>query len=326
MKIWLPLWAGMALLCTACNSSQKEKEMRIIEWQEEAVDTLRQVLHTQQEWVKVHAAEFLIWSGYPEGVKDIYLKELERFQEKPQYRIGIWRVLAQLSSSDESAQYKTKIVNAFIDTAGRDRIHAIETMAKLKMSPLPLYPEATEAALHSDVKSLSAYAHWAIAYTNQDSAKSARKYFLNRLRDAEEDILQRRIAAYVLRNGGDLGMADWTALSNMALALPDDADGKSGFLNAALLTAPLEMKASRTYKNIFYSLLALSNKKDKSIRIDIAAALAVAGGTEHLPLLTDWLRNTFPSGIASDDADVQASAAYAIIKICERTSINDKKK
>lgn len=311
-------------MLSACHLRESKTKTHQVHLKEEAVDTLRKILHEQQEWVKVHAAEFLIWSGYPEGVKDIYLKELERFQEKPQYRIGIWRVLAQLSNGDESAQYKTKIVNAFLDTTGRDRIHAIETMAKLKISPLPQHPDATDAALHSDIKSLSAYTHWAIAYTNKDSAESASKYFLDRLLDANEDILQRRIAAYVLRNGNNLGMADWNALSDMALTLPDDTEGKSGFLNAALLTAPQEMKTSGTYKNIFDNFLAYTSKKDKNIKLDIASALAVTGGTEHLPLLTDWLRNTFPTGIASYDADVQASAAYAIIKICERTSVNDK--
>jgi len=312
------------VLCTACNSGQKEKEMSVDELKKEAVDTLRKILHEQQEWVKVHAAEFLIWSGHPGDVKEVYLKELERFREKPQYRIGIWRVLAQISNSDEAAQYKKQIINAFLDTVGSDRIHAIETMAKLKVSPLPQYPEVTAAALRSDVKSLSAYTHWAIAYTNEDSAQSARKYFLERLLDTKEDILQRGIAAYVLRNSGNLGMADWNALSNMALALAEDTDGKVSFFNAALLTAPQEVKAGETYKNILGRLLDFSNKKDKGIRMDIAAGLSVAGGKDNLPVLTGWMRNADPIGIAADDADVQSSAAYAILRICERIAVNSK--
>jgi SSS family solute:Na+ symporter len=313
----------IVLLMSACHSMESQTKEQPADLKEEAVNTLRKILHEQQEWVKVHAAEFLIWSGYPGDVKEAYLKELERFHKKPQYRIGIWRVLAQLSNGNEAAQYKAKIVNAFLDTAGRDRIHAIETMAKLKISPLPQYPEVTGAALHSDVKSLSAYTHWAVAYTNEDSAKAAGKYFLGRLLDANGDILQRRVAAYILRNSGELDMTDWNALSDMALTLPDDAEGKVSFLNAALLTAPQEMKTSETYKNIFDSFLAFSNKKDKGIRMDIAAGLAVAGGKEHLPVLADWMRNADPTGIAADDADVQASAAYAILKILEREPVNN---
>lgn len=323
MKKWLQVWLIAVVLCTACNSGQKEKEMSVDELKKEAVDTLRKVLHGQQEWVKVHAAEFLIWTEHPEDVKEIYIKELEHFFEKPQYRIGIWRVLAQLSDSDEAAGYKKQIVNAFLDMEGKDRIHAIETMAKLKISPLPQYPEATDAALRNGVKSLGAYTHWAIAYTNEDSAKAAQKYFLGRLLDANEDILQRSVAAYVLRNSGVLNIKDWNVLSNMVLALPGDAEGKVSFLNAALLTAPQEIRTGEAYKNIFDSFIAFSNKKDKSIRMDMAAGLAVAGGKEHLPVLTGWMRNTEPTGIATDDADVQASAAYAILKICGNTSVNN---
>lgn len=306
------------MLYIACNTERKVKEMRADELKKEAVDMLHTVMQSQQQWVKVHAAEFLIWTGNAKGVKQAFVKELESFHEKPQYRIGVWRVLMQVSDSAEATQYKKQIVNAFLDTAGKDRIHAIETMAKLKTSPLPDYPFETQDALKSSVKSLAAYAYWAIAYTNTDSMQSAKKYFLGRLLDANEDILQQRIAAYVLRNNGNLEPADWNILQDKALALPDDAEAKINFLNAALLTAPQEVKTSETYKNIFSRLLAFVHKKDKGVRMDIAAGLAVAGKEQHLPLLTDWMRNADPTGVPADDADVQASAAYAILRISGR--------
>ncbi|WP_152266419.1 hypothetical protein [Agriterribacter humi] len=303
---------------TGCDNASKKTSIVNPELKEESIEALRTVMRTQSEWVKVHAAEFLIWTGNAPGVKQAFLKELELFHEKPQYRIGIWRVLAQLSDSAEAAQYKKQIVNAFLDTAGRDRIHAIETMAKLEMSPLPDYPFETQDALKSSIKSLAAYAYWAIAYTNTDSMQSAKKYFLGRLLDANEDILQQRIAAYVLRNSGNLEMEDWDILQDRALALPAGAEAEISFLNAALLTAPPEAKTGETYKKIFGRLLAFSSKKDKGVRMDIAAGLVVAGGEQHLPLLTGWMRNTDPTGVAADDADVQASAAYAILKISGR--------
>ncbi len=306
----------------ACNDSSEKTAAPVVspELKNESIQVLHTVMQTQQQWVKVHAAEFLIWTGNAEGIKQAFLKELELFNEKPQYRVGIWRVLAQVSDSAEVTQYKKQIVNAFLDTAGKDRIHAIETMAKLKMSPLPDYPFETQDALKSSVKSLSAYAHWAIAYTNADSMQSAQKYFLGRLPDANEDIVQQRIAAYVLRNSGKLKMADWDVLQSRTLMLPAGAEAEISFLNAALLTAPPEVKTGETYKKIFDRLLALSNKKDKGLRMDIAAGLAVAGSKEHLPLLTGWMRNADPTGVPADDADVQASAAYAILKIEKRLS------
>ena len=322
MKKYVQVWLMVFMLHSACNTAQKAKEMSADELKKEAVDTLRKVMTEQQQWVKVHAAEFLIWTGNEQGVKQAFLKELELFRKKPQYRIGIWRVLAQVSDSAEATQYKKQIMDAFLDTAGKDRIHAIETMAKLKMSPLPEYPFETQDALKSSVKSLSAYAHWAIAYTTADSMQSAKKYFLGRLLDANEDILQQRIAAYVLRNSGNLEMADWDILQSRALTLPAGTEAEISFLNAVLLTAPPEVKTGETYKKIFDRLLAFSDKKDKGVRMDIAAGLAAAGDKQHLPLLSLWMRNADPTGIAADEADVQASAAYAVLKIAGRA--NDK--
>lgn len=80
--------------CTYKNNETSD------ELQMESLRVLREVLHHQNEWVKVHAAEFLLWTGYPEEVKEIYLSEEKIYGEKPQYRIGIWRVLAQAADSD----------------------------------------------------------------------------------------------------------------------------------------------------------------------------------------------------------------------------------
>lgn len=303
---------------SACHSTDNKQEKQTNSLVNEAVNTLRTVLNEQQEWVKVHAAEFLIWSGNVQGVKQAYEKELEFFGDKPQYRIGIRRVLAQLSIGGEAEKYKSEIVKAFIDTAGKDRIHAIETMAKLKLSPLPEYAEITKHALESETKSLTAYTHWAVAYTNEDSLTTAKKYFLTKVLNINEDILTRRIAAYVLRNSGNLENEDWNLLSTMLLSLPDETEGKTIFLNAALLTSPEELKLSETYKKLFNQFLSFSNKKDKALRMDISAGLAAIGANEHIALLEVWMKNADPIGVAADDADVQASAAYAVLKICER--------
>lgn len=306
------------MIMSACHSTDNKQEKQTDTLVNEAVNTLRAVLNEQQEWVKVHAAEFLIWTGNVQGVKQAYEKEFEVFGNKPQYRIGIWRVLAQLGIGDEAQKYKSEILKAFVDTAGEDRIHAIETMAKLKLSPLPEHTEITKDALESEIKSLAAYTHWAVAYTNEDSLTTAKKYFLAKVLNIHEDILSRRIAAYVLRNSGNLGKEDWNVLSTMVLSLPDEAEGKISFLNAALLTSPEELKLSETYKKLFSQFLSFSNKKDKALRMDIAAGLAAVGTNEHIALLEVWMKNTDPIGVAADYADVQASAAYAVLKICER--------
>ncbi|MBN8789208.1 MAG: hypothetical protein J0I84_19175 [Terrimonas sp.] len=323
MKLLFKFFFTILIFMNACQSEQQKKKEQINILKTDAVNTLRDILKNQQGWVKVHAAEFLIWTGNPQGVKEAYLNELELFADKPQYRIGIWRVLSQLSAGEEEGKYKSLVEKAFIDTAGKDRIHAIETMAKLKMSPLPEHKAITNAALHSDIKSLSAYTHWAVAYTSEDSMKTARQFFLSRVMDTKEDLLTRRIAAYVLRNSGCLSKNDWIALSEMVVAMPKEGEGRLSFLNAALLTATENEKQTGLFEKIFDEFIVEGNRKDKAARMDIAAGLAIIGSGDHLPLLAGWMHNVDESGVAADDADVQASAAYAILKIAERISNNN---
>lgn len=315
IKKYLSVWAAVIVLFSACNAEQKINQMSADELKKEAVDTLRRVLYEQQEWVKVHAAEFLIWSGNPEGVKDVYLKEQEAFVDKPKYRIGIWRVLAQLNTGDEKQKYQQQIIDAFIDTAGDDRVHAVETMAKLKLSPLPDHSVIAEHTLRSDVKSLSAYTKWSIAYTNEAAMKKAKQDFLESILDENEEELPKRIAAYVLRNSGVLEEAQWQKLSQFVLQLPDEASTRLSFTNAALLTASAILHKSAEFqqlKTIFYSY---QSKAEKAVRIDMAAGMAELGTESDLPLLLEWLHNKKPTGNTADDADVQASAAYAILKM-----------
>lgn len=307
---------AISLLILSCNSTGKKMNKEIIK--QEALDTLRNVLQEQQEWVKVHAAEFLIWSGNPEGVKEVYLKEQEQFIDKSQYRIGIWRVLAQLSNGGEKENYQQQILRAFLDTVGKDRIHAIETMAKLKRSPLPEYSDITQQALQSDIKSLSAYTQWSIAYTNEDSMQRAKAYFLERVLDYNEEEVPRRIAAYVLRNSGTLNDSEWAAFGAMVLQLPADAPVRLSFANAALTTAPETLQNPEVFKKLQDVFYGYSGNVNKGVRIDMAAGLAAWGTEKDLPLLQNWLRNVSPTGVAADDADVQASAGYAILQIINR--------
>ena len=58
-----------------------------------ALSTLRNGLNTETKWVKVHAAEALIWHGYPDDIGTMFAAEAATAD--PQYRIGCLRVLAQ---------------------------------------------------------------------------------------------------------------------------------------------------------------------------------------------------------------------------------------
>lgn len=63
--------------------------------EKKALIELNSTLEHKQKWIKIHAAEYLIWTGHPETVLKEFLKEEKVHSIDPQYRIGIWRVLVQ---------------------------------------------------------------------------------------------------------------------------------------------------------------------------------------------------------------------------------------
>ncbi|HRO46522.1 hypothetical protein [Agriterribacter sp.] len=284
----------------------------------ESVQALRKVMQTQQEWVKVHAAEFLIWSGNPGGVKEIYEEELQKFNDKSPYRIGIWRVLAQLSDGIERKDYEQKVLHAFLDTSGKDRVHAVETLGKLKLSPYHAAPDVTKAALESDNAALCGYSNWAMAYTDHNAMPDAQKYFYKQLMNPAADITLRRIAAYVLRYIQGVSPAQWNECASYVMSMPNEAEGRIGFLTTVVMLADEASEKTDLYQSVYNALLEYRTEKNKGVRIELANALSVKGTGKDIAMLVEWMRNQTPTGIASDDADVQASAAYAILKISER--------
>ncbi|HTN06179.1 hypothetical protein [Agriterribacter sp.] len=306
---------------TDCDNASKKTSVVNPELKEESIEALRTVIRTQSEWVKVHAAEFLLWSGYPEGVREIYIEEEKQFGGKSPYRIGIWRVLAQETEKpEEKKKWTNKIMYAFLDTNGADRIHAAETLAKLHISTLKEHPDATAQALKSPVKSLSLYTRWSIAFTSADSLLSVRDSFLSMATSGEEEVSSRRLAAYVVRNSGELPDAQWEPFAKAALAESGTSGLSSSLLTAAVITVPGNITSSGLYRQVYEAFLHYKDVPDKGTRMDIAAGLAEKGNAGELPVLVALLKNESPLGIEADDADVRASAAYAILKMEKRLS------
>lgn len=100
-----------------------------------ALTTLRDTLSRESGFLKVHAAEALISLGHA-GVAYAELASMppEAHGVRPT-RIGLWRVLATMSSGEKRDYWIARIVEAFLDPAGTDRIHAAETLFKLGERP-----------------------------------------------------------------------------------------------------------------------------------------------------------------------------------------------
>jgi hypothetical protein len=284
-----------------------------------ALDELFVTLRTQPEFIKVHAAEYLIWLGHKEEAREAFLAEDKLHGDQPKYRIGIWRVLAQTEQDSSGAKtWQDKIYRAFGDLEGPDRLHASETLAKLQLSPLEKYPEATQQSLSSENKNLKVYTLWAISFASQDSLTKNRVTFINKaLKDTTTDV--RKISSYILRRMGLTG-AQWTDFAEQSLAEPDSSELKLSLLTTAFITQPND-GVQDLKSRLKTKLLSGAEERSYAGQIEISMALAEHGQADDLRLLTALLDKNKITGAADPDdkekADVRAAASYAILKITQ---------
>ncbi|MEO6933389.1 MAG: hypothetical protein ABI151_17280 [Chitinophagaceae bacterium] len=286
---------------------------------DQCLSELEHTLQTEHEFIKVHAAEYLIWLGHPEEVKKEFLKENELHGSQSKYRIGVWRVLAQSETDPaKKKEWIEKVLNAFGDLNGPDRLHAAETLGKLKQSPLAKYPDATEKALHDTSRNLQLYTQWAVSFAPDADTNKQRQQFLQMLASDSNQIV-RMISAYILRKNKGLTQQEWTTLAAEALAEPGDSPLKHNLMNTAIVTFPEGMKKPAVYDEIAKEARSNYSKFSVDQRIQLSQALAEMGNEKDIALLTSFLNNENSAGFyeaeTKEGADVRAAAAYAILNL-----------
>ncbi|WP_040679914.1 hypothetical protein [Niabella aurantiaca] len=290
---------------------------------DQALTELRTVLKNNTVWVKVHAAEYLLWLHEDNSeVQKAYLDEYGKYQNEPKYRIGISRVLYQTESDPAKKKaWVDKVLAVFGDTTSPDRIHAAETLAKLKTSPQPLYPEATHAALGDTSRILQTYTLWATSYTSAETEEKNKQEFIRRSFEDPDPII-RKISAYVLLKSKDLTPREWSSFATKALNEPAGSELRNNLLHAAFVTYLGDDET--TFQKIKTEMTRDWKQFTASQRIELAQALAEQGDCDDATVLSAFLNNNENNGLyeaqSATGADVRAAAAYAILKIAERTS------
>lgn len=290
--------------------------------QEQSLTELRTILQKNEQWVKVHAAEYLIWlnKDLPE-VRKVYLAEYQQYHNEPKYRIGISRILYQASAdAGEKEKWLGKVLAVFGDTTSPDRIHAAETLAKLKTSPEKMFPAATQASLSDTSRILQTYTRWATSFTSEEVAKKNKAQFIE-LAFTDDDIIIRKISAYVLLKSKSFSTNEWIQFATKAI---NEAPGeiRNNLLNAAFAT----YKSGDDALSTKVKVEMLQNWKQFSAtqRIELAQALAENGNCEDANILTVFLNNGENNNIydaqSPTGADVRAAAAYALLRIAARNN------
>lgn len=293
-----------------------------IDLQHAAMAELHQVLKTQSEFVKVHAAEYLIWLGEMDEAKAAFLQEEKSHHDVPKYRVVTWRVLAQTETDPTmKKKWTDQVFKAFADENGLDRIHAAETLGKLKLSPMDDFADATNKILTTEKENLYVYTLWASSHASADTYEKNKAKFLDLLFNSEKEDL-RRISAFVLRREEKLSLKEWETLAAKTLAEPATSPLKKTMLNTAFATLPKDVEKKEEMMKIKAGMVKDAGLLAAGARIELALVLADKGDKSDLPLLKGMLENADSKGLYDPNtalgADIRATAAYAILKIIKR--------
>lgn len=309
-------------LIIGCQGEKHQNEISDA-LREKAIQELDKNLQIQPYWEKVHVAEYKLWSGYKAGVEEVYLEEKRQFETSSPYRIGIWRVLAQ-ASPELSPTYQNKILAAFRDREGPDRIHAAESLAKLGLSVVDMAPDEVKEILEGEKNSLYVYTLWGLANSLNQRTAGQNVLFDFIVHHSGEKVPMMQ-AAYALRHYGNLMERQWEKLAEIALDEPKESPARVYLLSAAFVQAPESAKTTDIFKNIHSQLVQFKSSSSKGERMEMALALGEAGTSKDLKILLFLLNNEHPileegenqeTAIQSpSNADVRATAAFSILQM-----------
>ena len=274
--------------------------------QHKALFLLRTSLQKEDRWIKVHAAEALLLFGYSTEIRQVFELELSAHGEEPKYRIGIWRVLAQAAPDlAERERWVGNIRAAFLDVTGPDRLHAAESLAKLRYQVQDREAAAFRHVAETGEDRLAANTRWILA----NSGELDRQLSLVELLESKEPAA-RASTAYALGNLPQLPAPAREKLLSALVQEPTNGPARIYMMSAVFVHAP-----SGHQKEIKAALLSQARTGDQAVKYEVCAALAKVGRLEDLPFLSSLLDDTNP--------DVRVGAAGAILRIERRHAQRD---
>lgn len=301
----------LVLISTQIFSCQMNKKLIVSESVvKNAKDNLQYALENSSKWQKVHAAEYILNHDYSNNVYDIFVEEEKQDRNEPYYRIGLWRVLNQAAiSSEEKNQWLDSISKVYEEYTSLDRIHAAETLAKLKVSPNSISVKVTDSVLKGDHNPMWAYTYWGTAYTSEKEMHQVKNKFMDIILNSNESTLVKRIAIYALYKMKNLNTQNWDLISSRAVNEPMDSPLYTSLLTCTLANTPKDSLLSTR-------VLKCREKLEKQIyssnNNEISASLAVyqdIATEEDIPLLTSFM----DKGFDDDNIEITMAAANAIL-------------
>lgn len=290
----------------------------------ESVETLRSGLNDAEGWTKVHAAEFLLELSYPQKVRDVFEVERSRHGDESPYRIGIWRVLAQASRTEAERQsYVDRLLAAALDRDGPDRLHAIESLAKLGESLEPADAEAISSWAAEVPAEQSPFVIWLLSLSGAALPNGVvpERQLVDDLTGEPLTRLRAAVALVELAERSDeadfalIKAGNKAASGKSASGLPRLADAyviASAWKVASANPDSLTKAGSdlSTMETVYRRVLKAWSAEANDIAMVFANTLAGQGKTEDAAWLAERLHN--------GDAEVRLSAAHALLRLDRR--------
>lgn len=267
-------------------------------------------------WNKIHALEFLCEVGHKSQVQAVLMKDLESVSSIPEKRIGYFRCWANAVSSEEEKDfYISKILEIFLNPDSPDKIHAAESLAKLKV-PLKGYPAVVKEDDPTGNELLQAYVKWGCVYDANISSPIDYTLLFSVLDSRNE--IGRKVMAYGLSYMGVFDTIHWKKIVSLALAEPLDSPCAAFLLHGVAATCPDKSIFREEIRLVRMKLRDLVVFGGKTERYESYVALGKIGDPEDWPFISESFKEGDEgNGMIDEEGcrDVQSARAYAILKM-----------
>jgi len=264
-----------------------------------AFETLTEVLKSDTTTKQIHAADVLIKFGHTKLVYDWFHQSDEELDDLPIRRVMVWRTLAGSAPCEsERSKWIRKIVSIASTIEAPDRLHAVESLAKLRASPQVEFSASLQEWKKSAMEREVVFIQWALW---GDAPPANLGEILFNYLNSTDDITQLR-AAYITRWLGAPPPASM-ALADLANQTKGSDQVAAIVLASAYLLGPKQTDAPHWRSQ----LECLAQGADPEATYHALQGL--------MPFYTNQDLGRISQLLLHSDADVRVAAAWTILTV-----------
>lgn len=223
----------------------------------------------------------------------------------PKYRIGIWRVFAQAARDEKCSQYWTdKIILAYNDPKEEDRLHAIETLAKLEIYVVHILPK-------NEKESFRLYSLWNYSLGSKRMQQKVKNVLVEDLVNNKLSELEMQVTSYILRYTGPVSKKEYNQMEAWIREKDLKIELRSNLLTTLLVSCPGNLHVG-TKQAIKQELMSLRNYAEAIP--DIMIGLVQKGKGSDREVILNIYEDMRDTENKDYNSDLHAIAAYLVLK------------